>query len=243
MALNGSWDVNYGQGGVQNGPNIAFTVPANGMDVVFQWNSTTHELRIVVGGIHGDLTKAQAYWLSADTIAWNVPTDTAVTLFADPDGALTLDGPGIVAGPNSKSWTLAHDPAGLSPALAREVSASREPRGVQAARRRRRSRRAKPERSACHRCRARPVQGVDATSLQIPGVLDDLYSAKAGPVTLGPSFKHGQATLARLGADRAQPGAAPVSPIRIRRRRSRLIPMTLDPASGIWSFTAPAASV
>ena len=42
VALNGSWDVNYGQGGVQNGANIAFTVPANGMDVVFQWNSTTH---------------------------------------------------------------------------------------------------------------------------------------------------------------------------------------------------------
>ena len=117
MALNGSWDVNYGAGGVQNGPNIAFTVPANGMDVVFQWNSTTKELRVVVGGIHGDLTKAQAYWLSADTIAWNVPTDTVVTLFADPDGALTLDGPGIVAGPNSKSWTLTHDPAGLCAAL------------------------------------------------------------------------------------------------------------------------------
>ena len=39
VALNGSWDVNYGQGGVQNGPNIAFTVPASGMEVTFQWNS------------------------------------------------------------------------------------------------------------------------------------------------------------------------------------------------------------
>src|SRR5688572_25049315 len=117
VALNGSWDVNYGQGGVQNGPNIAFSVPANGMDVVFQWNSTTKELRVVVGGIHGDLTKAQAYWLSADTMDSNVTTDAQVSLGGDPDGALTLDAPGIVAGPNSHSWTLAHDPAGLSPAL------------------------------------------------------------------------------------------------------------------------------
>ena len=125
--------MNYGQGGVQNGPNIAFTVPASGMEVAFQWNSMTKELRVIVGGIRGDLTKAQAYWLSADTIAWNVPTDTTVTLFADPDGALTLDGPGIVAGPNSKSWTLTHDPAGLSRRAAREVSAPRESRGVQTA--------------------------------------------------------------------------------------------------------------
>ena len=102
---------------MQNGPNIAFTVPANDMEVAFQWNSTTKDLRIIVGGIRGDLTKAQAYWLSADTIAWNVPTDTVVRLFADPDGALTLDGPGIVAGPNSHSWTLVHDPAGLPAAL------------------------------------------------------------------------------------------------------------------------------
>src|SRR5688572_17667933 len=62
VALNGTWDVNYGQGGVQNGPNIAFTVPADGMEVVFQWNSTTKELTVIVGGIRGDLTKAQAYW-------------------------------------------------------------------------------------------------------------------------------------------------------------------------------------
>ena len=117
VALNGGWDVNYGAGGAQNGANIAFTVPSTGMEVEFQWNSSTKVLRVIVGGIQGDLSKAQAYWLSADTIAWNVPTDTVVSLFADPDGALTLDGPGIVAGANSHSWTLTHDPAGLSPAL------------------------------------------------------------------------------------------------------------------------------
>src|SRR4029079_4613850 len=86
VALNGSWDVNYGAGGVQNGPNIAFAVPAAGMDVVFQWNSVSKDLKVVVGGIHGDLSKAQAYWLSADTIAWNVPTDTVVSLVARSSG-------------------------------------------------------------------------------------------------------------------------------------------------------------
>ena len=235
VALNGNWDVNYGAGGVQNGPNIAFTVPATGMDVAFQWNSTTRELRIVVGGIHGDLSKAQAYWLSADTIAWNAPTDTAVSLFADPDGALTIDGPGIVAGPNSKSWALTHDPAGLSAALRAKfphlanLAAFKLPPGAVAAA-------AESLKGQLAVGAVRSVQGVDATGLQIPGVLDDLYSASATPITLGPSFKHGQTTLrvwaptARDMKVRAFTDSSPATAFTTH-------PMTLDPASGIWSYS------
>ena len=240
VALNGSWDVNYGQGGVQNGPNIAFTVPVSGIDVVFQWNSTTKDLRVVVGGIHGDLTKAQAYWLSADTIAWNVPTDTVVRLFADPDGALTLDGPGVVAAEHSRSWTLMNDPAGLSPALrakfphlANLAAFKLPPDAVAAA--------AQSLKGQLAVGAVRAGQGVDATSLQIPGVLDDLYSAKAGPVTLGPTFKDGQATVRvwaptaralnlRLFADSTTSAFA-------------TYPMALDPASGVWSYSAAAGSL
>jgi len=238
VALNGSWDVNYGQGGVQNGPNIAFTVPADGMDVVFQWNSVTKDLRVVVGGIHGDLTKAQAYWLSADTIAWNVPTDTVVSLFADPDGALKLDGPGVVAGTNTHAWTLQHDPAGLSPALRAKyphlasLAAFKLPADAVTAA-------AQSLKGQLAVGAVRGVQGVDATSLQIPGVLDSLYAAKAGPVTLGPSFKYGMTTLrvwaptardlkVRVYADSNTPTFA-------------TYPMTLDAASGIWSYTGASA--
>jgi hypothetical protein len=231
--------VNYGAGGVQNGPNIAFTVPATGMDVVFQWNSTTKDLKIVVGGIHGDLTKAQAYWLSADTIAWNVPTDTVVTLFADPDGALTLDGPGIVAGPNSKSWALTHDPAGLSaalrakfPHLANLAAFKLPPEAVAAA--------AQSLKGQIAVGAARPGQGVDATGLQIPGVLDDLYAAKAGPTTLGPSFRNGQATL-RVWAPTARDMKVRLFADSNPATAFTTYPMTLDPASGIWSYSGGSA--
>ncbi len=240
VALNGTWDVNYGQGGVQNGPNIAFTVPSSGMEVTFQWSSTTRELRVIVGGIRGDLTKAQAHWLSADTIAWNVPTDTVVALFADPDGALTLDGPGIVAGPNSTSWTLTHDPAGLTEALRAKfphlagLAAFKLPAGAVAAA-------ATSLKGQIAVGAVRAGQGVDATSLQIPGVLDDLYAALAGPVTLGPSFRHGQATL-RVWA----PTARNVS-LRLYADSNTAdfstLPLTRDAASGIWSYTAPASTV
>jgi len=234
VALNGSWDVNYGAGGVPNGPNIAFNVPANGMEVVFQWNSTRKELRVIVGGIRGDLSKAQAHWLSADTIAWNVPTDTAVSLFADPDGALTLDAPGVVAGANSKSWVLTHDPAGLSsalrakfPHLAGLPAFKLPPDAIAAA--------ASSLKGQLAVGAVRSGQGVDATSLQIPGVLDDLYAAIAGPITLGPSFKHGTSTL-RVWA----PTARTMS-LRVFADSTTAdyvsYPMTLDAASGVWSYS------
>jgi glycosidase len=49
VALNESWDVNYGQGGVPNGSNIPFTVPANNAKVTFRYDSTTHVLSISAG--------------------------------------------------------------------------------------------------------------------------------------------------------------------------------------------------
>ncbi|MCB0053522.1 MAG: alpha-amylase, partial [Caldilinea sp.] len=41
VALNESWDVNFGQGGVQGGANIPFTVPAGGT-VEFSFDSATN---------------------------------------------------------------------------------------------------------------------------------------------------------------------------------------------------------
>ncbi|GAB4098117.1 alpha-amylase family glycosyl hydrolase [Sinomonas halotolerans] len=41
-ALNGSWDVNYGEGGVQNGPNIS--VEHDGGAITFSYNEATHRL-------------------------------------------------------------------------------------------------------------------------------------------------------------------------------------------------------
>lgn len=48
VALNESWDVNYGEGGVLNGANLAFTVNALGDSVAFSYNSTTNVLTITV---------------------------------------------------------------------------------------------------------------------------------------------------------------------------------------------------
>jgi glycosidase len=49
VALNESWDVNYGQGGVQNGSNLSFAVATNNAKVTFSYDSTTHVLTIQSG--------------------------------------------------------------------------------------------------------------------------------------------------------------------------------------------------
>ncbi len=48
VALNESWDVNYGDGGVQGGANIAFSVPAGGGAVTFRYDSATHAPTVTV---------------------------------------------------------------------------------------------------------------------------------------------------------------------------------------------------
>lgn len=48
-AINESWDESYGAGGVANGGNIPFTVPANNTLVTFKFVSATNLLTIVVG--------------------------------------------------------------------------------------------------------------------------------------------------------------------------------------------------
>ena len=46
VAINESWDENYGQGGVPNGPNIAFNVPVAGATVTFTYDASTHVLTV-----------------------------------------------------------------------------------------------------------------------------------------------------------------------------------------------------
>jgi hypothetical protein len=52
VALNEGWDVNYGQGGVLNGPNIGFAVPFDNAKVVFRYDSVSHVLSISSGHGH-----------------------------------------------------------------------------------------------------------------------------------------------------------------------------------------------
>ncbi len=49
VAIGESWAENYGRGGVPDGPNISFSVPANGAKVTFSYNPGNHILSILAG--------------------------------------------------------------------------------------------------------------------------------------------------------------------------------------------------
>src|SRR5436190_1522594 len=59
VAINESWDENYGQGGAPNGANIPFTVSVADSKVAFSYNATTRVLTVTVTAppvFHGDVS-------------------------------------------------------------------------------------------------------------------------------------------------------------------------------------------
>ena len=235
-AIDESWDLNYGAGGVQNGPNIPFTVPTACQEIFFTFNSADNVLTIgAEGGPVGNLNQAEAFWVSEDTIAWDAGSagDT-FTLHFDPDGNLALDDTGVVGG---SSLPLTWDPAGLPASVTDKfphlagLAALKLDAGDLAL---------VPEilkQQIAISAAVPSGEPLDATSLQIPGVLDDLY-AYGGE--LGPVWNGGTPTL-RLWAptarsvslllyDDSDPATAPAT-----------VPMTGDPATGAWSVTGSPA--
>jgi glycosidase len=84
VALNEGWDVNYGDGGVQGGDNIAFTVPGHAT-VTFSYDSTTHVLTI---GSQSSLPSHD------NNVEWDgLRHDSRDTLYRTPGGAVPAGTP------------------------------------------------------------------------------------------------------------------------------------------------------
>lgn len=231
IAINQSWDENYGAGGAANGANIPFTVAEAGREIYFGYDAETHAVTISVEGApRGDLGKARAHWVLPDTIAWKIGTPaegTTFALYSAPEGGLALE-PGQITGgeaiPLSYAFgglsarvTLAHPHLnGYAALKLAEADLARVPELL-------RGQVAVAAFDAAGRL-------LDATSLQIPGVLDALYTYD-GP--LGVTYAGGAPTVrvwaptARnvsllLYADSTTPAA-------------ETVPMTLDAATGVWA--------
>ncbi|KQR16848.1 pullulanase-type alpha-1,6-glucosidase [Cellulomonas sp. Leaf334] len=195
------WAENYGAGGVRDGANIPFSAPG-GKPVTFSYVLATHVLTIEVTDPPLPGTgEESAHWIDAETIAWPAawaptPATSTFALHGSPTGGLSVgdlgDGPAV---------PLTFDPAGLSeaqldrfPALAGYL-ALRVPDGTPVA---------ELLRGALLVTQA-AADGTyqAATGVQVPGVLDDLYAAKAAKRTLGATWKKGVPSLA-LWAPTAQ---------------------------------------
>lgn len=233
VAHNESWAENYGEGGQPNGANIAFNVPNSCAEVFFQYNPTTHILTVSAEGApRGDLNKAKAHWVAEDTIAWNVAgvqADWQIKLHYATTGNLTLTPQGVQGG---TAIPLALDPNGLSaevrakfphlssyaafkiPAanLAEVPTALKGQLAISAA-----------------NAQNRPQ---DATALQLPGVLDDLYTYDG---QLGVIFNATTPTL-KVWSPTARSVKLHLFNDSNPATTATVLPMTVD-SNGVWSVT------
>ncbi len=231
VAINESWDENYGAGGVLDGPNIPFTVPAPCHVMSFSYDPSTHLLTVSAEGAPpGDLRKARAHWLARDTVAWNPAGFTPgsmVELHYDPAAGLALEPDGVSGG---TAIPLVRDPAGLSAELrarfpqlsgyaAFKLPANRLGEVPEALK-------------SQFAVSAKASDGtlLDATSLQIPGALDELYTYH-GP--LGVTFTQGRPTL-RVWAPTARSVKVHLFATSEAASPDAVLGLAPDPATGVW---------
>jgi pullulanase-type alpha-1,6-glucosidase len=243
VAHNLSWLENYGAGGVPDGPNIAFSVPSDGSVVTFTYVLATHLLTVTTAkaGATPDLTTAKAHWVAPDLLAW--PADQLPD--ADPRmlgwrlhwsaaGGLGLDAEAVTGG---SSAGLTWDPAGLPAAITAKYPALKGYLALRLP--------AWAARQAPQILRGQVAVAMyddlgallDASGVQLPGVLDALYAARASGVRLGVTFD-GTTPTFRLWAPTAQAAALLVWPTgrALTAVPDRVAP-ELSAASGVW--TAP----
>jgi pullulanase-type alpha-1,6-glucosidase len=241
VAINESWSESYGDHN-NNNNNLGFTVSAVGEQVVFSWNSTTKRVTIrPANAASGDILLARAHWVAPDTLAWSpraesIPAGAVFRLHHQPDGAMRLTDTGIQGG---TSFTLTQEAAGLSSAQKQRFPHLANAPGLLALK--------IPE--AQRPLVAEILKGqiavsvssaegkvLDATSVQLAGVLDSLYTY-TGP--LGPTFEAGVPTL-RVWAPTARKVSLLIFDSSTAANPSETIEMQPG-AQGVWSAKGTAA--
>ncbi|TCO52000.1 pullulanase-type alpha-1,6-glucosidase [Kribbella antiqua] len=183
VAHNLSWDESY------PASNVPITVPGDGLVVTFSYVLATHVLTVTTSrpGAQPDLSQAKAYWLAKDLLAVPAvshPERSRWRLHWSYDGSLKVDADDI----GGESAGLRYDPAGIpDPVLAKFPAL----KGYTALR--------------LNKANAGKIltgqlglaqyddagRLLDATGVQIPGVLDDLYGASASNRAYGVTWQGG----------------------------------------------------
>ncbi len=240
VAINQSWDENYGADGAQDGANIAFSVPADNAPMIFSYDSITHLLTIRPlgegGAAQGNIKQQKAHWVTADTIAWDIEPaagNTYLLHYTKADEAFSLGLDGIVGG---ASLPLTVNEAGLSddvkakfPHLSRFTALTLSPDDLDQV-----GQLLKGQLAISAYNEAGDL--LDATGLQIPGVLDDLYTYD-GP--LGVTFEGDTPTL-QVWAPTARSVKLHLFDSADAETASDIIPMVADAGTGVWSLTGRA---
>jgi len=230
VSINENWDENYGQGGILNGANISFSVPENGAEMFFRFDSANNLLTVNAGGEpNGNLANSRAHWLNGNTLAWDtsLTEDDQVFLHASESAELVLTPQGVTGGERfslNQMGALASELQEKFRHLSNYSSLSIA--GVDEATRRRlvKSQLAISVLDAQGKLK-------DATSIQIPGVLDELFyfDGRLGPVVETENI------AAYVWAPTAQNVELLLFDDSNQIDPSQVIPMVEDRQSGVWS--------
>jgi len=89
VAVNESWDENYGAGGTPNGANISFSVPADHAQVTFSYNTTSHVLTITAADPQGAPGALSHYDLARKDCLGTARNTSSKVWFTVADGVLS----------------------------------------------------------------------------------------------------------------------------------------------------------
>ncbi|NYE63367.1 pullulanase/glycogen debranching enzyme [Duganella sp. 1224] len=189
---------------------------------------------------YGNLNNASAHWLTASTLAWpGAPASGASYklyyaanggLGASVDGVSGADGSIALSGIGALPTALQQKYPHLAGATALSMSAS------DAA-----SIAAKAGNQFAIAQFDAAGQLVQVTSLQLSGMLDDVFAGRAASATLGVSIERNGAPTFRVWAPTARSVSLNLYPD-ASGAATLTRAMTRDAASGVWSYTAPDAS-
>ena len=210
-----------------------FTVENDGDAVYFGYDAVTRETTIsTTGAPLGNLTKQRAVWIDRDTILWNIGGGSGLTyaLVYSPEASLALSPEGVENGTEIPLLFVAEKPdveilrayPHLSDYAVFEVTQTDELAEI-----------LKGQIAVI--ARSLSGQAVDATGIQIPGVLDDLYPYD-GP--LGVTFEGDIPTL-RVWAPTAQSVTLHLFDSADASYANKS-PMQWEDATGVWSVTGEA---
>ena len=244
------WDENYGAGGTPNGDNMAVSVPKDGTVLTISYVLATHvaTTKLSAAGSAPDLAQQKAIWVSQDLIAWPataIPAGTDPALLRwrlhwSPTANLAVDAETL----GGSSAELTRDAAGLPEAV---VAAHPELKGYLALRLD-----SKTAKQADDILRGQVAVAMydttgsllDATGVQLPLVLDDLYAGPAAKEKYGALASSNRPTF-RVWAPTAQkvtlltwPAGTPDSDPATAKRTT----MNRDGRTGAWDVTTDASA-
>ena len=221
--------------------SFASSIATSGQEIWILPNDCTQYATKPAIVVSIDLSTAKAYWLAKNIISWpGAKTTDSYKIYYAANGGITAPGGGVISGADG-SINLNVDAAGLSAPLKSKFVIAQSGTALKLS--------DADALTVGDKLRGQVIVAqfssgtlITATSLQIAGVLDDLYASAAANTSLGASFSAANVPTFKLWAPTAKSVKLNIYANSTATTASVTPEMNFDSATGIWSYTAPDAT-